>query len=106
VGGTYGTYGKKRGAYRILMGKCEGTRLFERSKLGWEDNIKMFDLDNFTYFSFHLIHLFVSLRSQLCITIQSLLCTRAAFFEYFVLPENGFIEEPKDVASYNVIITA
>jgi hypothetical protein len=33
--------GKKRGAYRILVGRPEGTRRLWRPRGGWEDNIKM-----------------------------------------------------------------
>ena len=33
--------GEKRGVYRVLVGKPEGKRQFGRSRLGWEDNIKM-----------------------------------------------------------------
>jgi hypothetical protein len=33
--------GKKRNAYRISVGKPEGTRPLERPKLRWEDNIRM-----------------------------------------------------------------
>jgi hypothetical protein len=41
----------------------------------------------------HDIHLFVKLRSQLDITIQSVHCTGPAFFKYFVPPDNSFAEE-------------
>jgi hypothetical protein len=33
--------GERRGAYRILVGKREGKRLFGRPRHRWEDNIKM-----------------------------------------------------------------
>jgi hypothetical protein len=33
--------GKRRGAYRALVGKPEGTRPLERPRCRWEDNIKM-----------------------------------------------------------------
>jgi hypothetical protein len=33
--------GEKRGAYRILVGRPEGRRPFERPRRRWEDNIKM-----------------------------------------------------------------
>jgi hypothetical protein len=33
--------GKRRGAYRALVGKPEGRRLLERLRRRWEDNIKM-----------------------------------------------------------------
>jgi len=32
---------ERRGVYRVLEGKCEGKRPFERSRLRWEDNNKM-----------------------------------------------------------------
>jgi hypothetical protein len=35
------TYGEKRGAYRILVGRPEGRRPLERPRLRWDDNIKM-----------------------------------------------------------------
>jgi hypothetical protein len=34
--------GKKRGAYRIFVGKTEGKRPLGRPKHRWEDNIKMY----------------------------------------------------------------
>jgi hypothetical protein len=33
--------GEERGAYRVLVGKPEGRRPFERPRRRWEDNIKM-----------------------------------------------------------------
>jgi hypothetical protein len=33
--------GKRRGAYRALVGKPEGRRPLEKPKRRWEDNIKM-----------------------------------------------------------------
>jgi hypothetical protein len=33
--------GKKRNAYRILVGKPEGKRSLERPRRRWEDNIEM-----------------------------------------------------------------
>jgi hypothetical protein len=33
--------GKRRGAYRVLVGKPEGKRPLGRSRLRWENNIKM-----------------------------------------------------------------
>jgi hypothetical protein len=33
--------GDRRGAYRILVGKPEGKRPLGRSRVRWEDNIKM-----------------------------------------------------------------
>jgi hypothetical protein len=67
MGGTCGTHGEKRGVYRIVIGKPEGKRLLGRAKRAGEDNIKVFYHDNFTNFSPHFIHLFVNLRSHLCI---------------------------------------
>jgi hypothetical protein len=34
--------GERGGAYRILVGKPKGKRLFGRPRLRWEDNIKMY----------------------------------------------------------------
>jgi hypothetical protein len=33
--------GERRGAYRALVGKPEGTRPFGRARRRWEDNIKI-----------------------------------------------------------------
>jgi hypothetical protein len=33
--------GKRKGAYRVLVGKPEGKRPLGRSRLRWENNIKM-----------------------------------------------------------------
>ena len=33
--------GKKRGAYRVLVGKPDGKRPLGRARRRWEDNIKM-----------------------------------------------------------------
>jgi len=33
--------GKRRGVYRVLVGKPEGKRPLGRPRRGWEDNIKM-----------------------------------------------------------------
>ena len=41
IGRTRSTYGERRGAYRVLVGKPEGRRPLGRSKCRWEDNIKM-----------------------------------------------------------------
>jgi hypothetical protein len=41
MGGACSTYGEKRGAYRILVGRPEGRRPFGRPRRRWEDNIKM-----------------------------------------------------------------
>jgi hypothetical protein len=40
-GGACSTYGERRGAYRVLVGKPEGGTPFERPRRRWEDNIKM-----------------------------------------------------------------
>jgi hypothetical protein len=32
--------GEKRNVHKILAGKPEGTRLFRRTRRGWEDNIR------------------------------------------------------------------
>jgi hypothetical protein len=36
-----GTYGERRGAYRILVGRPEGRRPLGRPRRRWEGNIKM-----------------------------------------------------------------
>jgi hypothetical protein len=41
MGGACSTYGEKRGAYMILVGRPEGRRPLERPRRRWEDNIKM-----------------------------------------------------------------
>jgi hypothetical protein len=41
MGRTCGTYGERRGAYRVLVGKPEGRRPLGRPGRRWEDNIKM-----------------------------------------------------------------
>jgi hypothetical protein len=41
VGGTCGTNGEKRNAYRLLVGKPEGKRPLGRPRHMWIDNIKM-----------------------------------------------------------------
>jgi hypothetical protein len=33
--------GKRRGAYRVLVGKLEGRRQHERHRRRWDNNIKM-----------------------------------------------------------------
>jgi hypothetical protein len=33
--------GERRGEYRVLVGKPEGTRILGRPRHSWEDNIKM-----------------------------------------------------------------
>jgi hypothetical protein len=39
--GNLACMGKKRNAYRILVGKPEGKRLLGRPRHRWEDSIKM-----------------------------------------------------------------
>jgi len=39
MGGACSTYGMRRGAYRVLVGKPEGKGPLGRSRLRWEDNI-------------------------------------------------------------------
>jgi hypothetical protein len=41
MGRTCGTYGERRGAYRVLVEKPEGKRPLERPRYRWDDNIKM-----------------------------------------------------------------
>jgi hypothetical protein len=41
MGGACSTYGEKRGAYRILVGRPEGRVPLGRPRHRWEDNIKM-----------------------------------------------------------------
>jgi hypothetical protein len=41
MGGACSTYGGKRGAYRILVGRPEGRRSLARPRRRWEDNIKI-----------------------------------------------------------------
>jgi len=41
MGGACDTYGERRGVYRVLVGKPEGKRPFERPRHRWEDNMKM-----------------------------------------------------------------
>jgi len=41
MGGVSSIYGKRRGVYRVLVGKPEGKRPFGRHKRRWENNIKM-----------------------------------------------------------------
>ena len=41
MSGTYGAYGKRRGVYRVLVGKPEGKRPLGRPRRRWEDAIKM-----------------------------------------------------------------
>jgi len=39
--GRVARMGERRGVYRVLVGKREGNGPFGRSRLSWEDNIKM-----------------------------------------------------------------
>jgi len=41
MGGTCSTTKKRRGVYRVLVGKTEGSKPLGRPRRGWEDNIKM-----------------------------------------------------------------
>jgi hypothetical protein len=41
MGRACSTYGEKRGAYRILVGRPEGRRPLGRPRHRWEGNIKM-----------------------------------------------------------------
>jgi hypothetical protein len=42
IGGACSTYGERRGAYRVQVGKSEGKRPLERNGVSWwEDNIKV-----------------------------------------------------------------
>jgi hypothetical protein len=41
MGGACSTYGEKRGAYRILVGRTEGRRPFGTPRRRWENNTKM-----------------------------------------------------------------
>jgi len=41
MGGACSTYGVRKGAYRVLVGKPEGKRPPGRSRRRWKDNIKM-----------------------------------------------------------------
>jgi len=44
--GNVARIGKRRGVYRVLVGKPEGKRLLGRPRRRWENNIKM-DLQEF-----------------------------------------------------------
>jgi len=48
MGGACSTYGKRRGANRVLVGKPEGRRPLGRLRRRWEDNIMM-DLQEVGY---------------------------------------------------------
>jgi hypothetical protein len=39
--GRVACMGERRGSHRILVGRAEGRRPFERPRHKWEDNIKM-----------------------------------------------------------------
>jgi len=41
MGRACSTYGERRGAYRILVGKPEGKRPLGKLRRRWEENIKM-----------------------------------------------------------------
>jgi hypothetical protein len=41
MGETCSAYGKRRGVYKLLVGKHEGKRLHGRPMLRWDDYIKM-----------------------------------------------------------------
>ena len=41
IGGACSTYGERRVAYRVLVGKPERKRPLVRPRRRWEDNIKM-----------------------------------------------------------------
>jgi hypothetical protein len=41
MGGPCSTYGEKRNAYRLLVGKPEGKRPLGRPRRTWVDNIRM-----------------------------------------------------------------
>jgi hypothetical protein len=38
---TSGTYGERRGVYRVLVGKSEGRKPLGKPRRKWEENIKM-----------------------------------------------------------------
>jgi hypothetical protein len=44
MGRTCSTYGERRGAYRVLVGKPEGRRPLERPRRRWKDNIGKMNL--------------------------------------------------------------
>jgi len=41
MGGACSTYGERRGAHSVLVGKPEGKILLLRPRHKWEDNIKL-----------------------------------------------------------------
>jgi hypothetical protein len=42
MGRACGTYGERRGAYRILRGRPERMRPLSRTGRKWEDNVKLY----------------------------------------------------------------
>jgi hypothetical protein len=56
MGGACSTNGKKRNAYRMLVGKPEEKRPLGRPRRRWEDNIKM-DLTEIGWGGMDWIHL-------------------------------------------------
>jgi hypothetical protein len=42
MGWACGTYGGSKGSYRVMVGRPERKRLFERPGRRWENNIKMY----------------------------------------------------------------
>jgi len=50
MGGTFSTYGERRGVYRVLVGKLERQRTLGRHRRKLEDNIKM-DLHEVRFWS-------------------------------------------------------
>jgi hypothetical protein len=41
IGGTDGTYGDRKGTYRVSVGRPDGKRLLGRPRHRWEDTTKM-----------------------------------------------------------------
>jgi hypothetical protein len=56
MGGACGAHEEVRGAYNILVGKPEGSRLLESPRRRWEGNIKM-DLREIGFGDVDWIHL-------------------------------------------------
>jgi hypothetical protein len=48
MGGAFSTYGERRGAYRVVVGKPKGKRPLGRLRLRWNDKFKM-DLQEVGY---------------------------------------------------------
>jgi hypothetical protein len=46
MGGVWGTYGKRRSVYLVLVGKSEGRRSLGRPRLSGKDNIKIVSSKN------------------------------------------------------------